>query len=227
MRNKASFIRKAPAFSAASPASVKQLTEIAEIKRVSRRAPLWGVGDRRRGVLLIRSGIVRESFAIGAHPVTLGFFGRNEVVGGEVALGFAPGGAAEAYEDCVALQFPARALRAILDEDPGLGLGLAKVEIERRLELQHRLAMIAHRTAAQRLASCFLQLARRFGVRDSRGTIVNLRLTHREMAGLIGATRETVSFSITDLRQKKLIETEGKRVVLLDRPGLTNLASAG
>jgi len=225
MRNKASFIRKAPAFSGASPASVKQLAEIAEIKRVSRRAPLWAVGDRRRGVLLIRSGIVRESFALGTHPVTLGFFGRNEVVGGEVALGYPPGGAAEAYEDCVALQFPARALRAILDEDPGLGLGLAKVEIEKRLELQQRLAMIAHRTAAQRLASCFLQLALRFGVRDSRGTIVNLRLTHREMAGLIGATRETVSFSITDLRQKKLIETEGKRVVLLDPSGLTRMAS--
>ncbi|MCA9299295.1 MAG: winged helix-turn-helix domain-containing protein [Phycisphaerales bacterium] len=57
--------------------------------------------------------------------------------------------------------------------------------------------------------------------------MVNLRLTHKEMAAWIGATRETVSFAVTDLRREGLIETEGKRVVLLDRPALTRLAGGG
>ena len=61
-----------------------------------------------------------------------------------------------------------------------------------------------------------------FGVRDARGTI-NLKLTHREMAYLIGATRETVSFAILDLRKSKLLLTEGRRVILLDLAALKHL----
>ncbi|MEZ4316564.1 MAG: Crp/Fnr family transcriptional regulator [Myxococcota bacterium] len=227
MRNKASFIRKAPCFQGADAASIQELAEVTEVKRVARRAPLWVAGDRRRVLVLVRSGIIRETAQISDHVVTLGFFGRNELVGGEVAFGFAPGGSAEAYEDSVVLQFPARTVRTLLERDPGIASSLARGETERRFEIQQRMGMVAHRTAPQRLASCFLALAKRFGVRDSRGTIVNLRLTHKEMASYIGATRETVSFAVTDMRREGLIETEGKRVVLLDRPALTALSAGG
>ena len=53
--------------------------------------------------------------------------------------------------------------------------------------------------------------------------IVNLKLTHKEIASLIGATRETVSFAILDLRKDGLILTEGKRVILLDEARLKTL----
>lgn len=227
MRNKTAFLRKVPSLQGASPASLQQLADAAELKRLARRAPLWAAGERRRVLVIVRSGIIRESAQIGENAVTLGFFGKNEVVGTEVAFGFAPAGAAEAYEDTVVLQLPARLVKTLVDTDPMVAAGLARVETERRFEMQQRFGMVAHRTASQRLAACFLQLGRSFGVRDSRGTIVNLRLTHKEMAAWIGATRETVSFAVTDLRREGLIETEGKRVVLLDRPALTRLAGGG
>ena len=53
------------------------------------------------------------------------------------------------------------------------------------------------------LASLLLELTEDFGVRDSRGVIINLKLTHKEMAALIGATRETVSFAILEDRKFK------------------------
>jgi CRP/FNR family transcriptional regulator len=71
-----------------------------------------------------------------------------------------------------------------------------------------------------------IELSDTFGVRDGRGTIVNLKLTHKEMAGLIGSTRETVSFAILDLRKSGLLATEGKRVILLDEPALRELMAA-
>jgi CRP/FNR family transcriptional regulator len=67
-------------------------------------------------------------------------------------------------------------------------------------------------------------LAPEFGVRDSRGVIVNLKLTHREMASLIGATRETVSFAILDMRRDGLIQTESKRVIIADEEALAKVA---
>ena len=82
------------------------------------------------------------------------------------------------------------------------------------------------RSAHSRLASLFLELSKTFGVRDSRGVIINLKLTHKEIASLIGATRETVSFAMIDLRKDQLIESEGKRVILIDEPGLIRLRDA-
>lgn len=224
MRNKAAFLKRAAPFNAASPNTLKELAAAAEPKRVARRAPLWGWGDRAAAAL-VRSGIVRESMGWGERPLTLGFFGRGDLVGGEVAFGLPSGGAAEAYEDCTVIELPGDALRAAVESDSALAAAMARLESERRVALQERLAMVAHRTAPQRLASIFLDLGGRFGVKDSRGTIVNIRLTHREMAGLIGATRETVSFAVTDLRRQGFIETDGKRVVLLDRRALTRMAA--
>jgi CRP/FNR family transcriptional regulator len=70
----------------------------------------------------------------------------------------------------------------------------------------------------------FLDLADRFGVRDSRGVIVDVRLTHREMASLIGATRETVSVAIVELRNAGHIATEARRVIVVDERALREIA---
>ena len=41
----------------------------------------------------------------------------------------------------------------------------------------------------------------------------------------LGATRETVSFAILDLRKDGVIQTEGKRVILLDEDALNALVT--
>ena len=53
--------------------------------------------------------------------------------------------------------------------------------------------------------------------------ILNLKLTHREMASIIGASRETVSFAILDLRKRGTIQADGKRVVLVDMDAIQAL----
>ena len=113
-------------------------------------------------------------------------------------------------------------LRIMMRNAP-LAMKMMKLVGERRRQLENRVENLLFRSAHARLAALFLELQHSFGVRDSRGVIINLKLTHREIASLIGATRETVSFAILDLRRDNLILTEGKRVILLDEPGLRKL----
>jgi CRP/FNR family transcriptional regulator len=49
-------------------------------------------------------------------------------------------------------------------------------------------------------------------------------MTHEEMAHRIGASRETVTRLLTDLRRKQLIRLDGPTLVIRDRPGLEALA---
>jgi CRP/FNR family transcriptional regulator len=223
MRNKSSVIRKCPPFVGASAASIRRLSDHAEVRKVARRAPLWSNAERASYIAVVRSGVLRESLQLGEQAMTLRFCGRGDVVNLEAGFAIGPDAQVDAYEDSVVLQIPTAIFQGVVEQDASIARASAKLEAERRQQVQTRLAMVAYRTAVQRLASCLLHLGARFGVRDSRGTIVNLRVTHKELAAYIGATRETVSFAVTDLRRDGLIQTEGKRVILLDSAALKRL----
>jgi len=53
---------------------------------------------------------------------------------------------------------------------------------------------------------------------------VALKITHQEMANLIGSTRETVSLTLSQFKRKGLIRTDGRKVIIADREGLKALA---
>lgn len=130
---------------------------------------------------------------------------------------------AEAYEDASLVAIGKDDFVRVMMRHPPMALRMIKLVGERRQRLENRVESLLFRSAHARLAGLFLDLAQSFGVRDSRGVIINLKLTHKEIASLIGATRETVSFAILDLRADGLVVSEGKRVILVDEPRLKAL----
>jgi CRP/FNR family cyclic AMP-dependent transcriptional regulator len=53
---------------------------------------------------------------------------------------------------------------------------------------------------------------------------VHATMTHEEMAQRIGASRETVTRLLSNLRKKRLIRLDGPTLVIRDRNGLKSLA---
>jgi CRP/FNR family transcriptional regulator len=201
------------------------LEHVSQSHDVRRRAVLWEPGAHASSVWFVRSGIVKLSKeSEEGRELTLGFFTKDQLFGELAVVSDAPHDTrCEAYEDALLLEVPKDDFVRVMMRAPGLALRLVRLVGERRQRLENRVESLLFKSAHARLAGLFLDLAQDFGVRDSRGVIVNLKLTHREIASLIGATRETVSFAILDLRRDKLVETEGKRVILLDLTRLREL----
>jgi CRP/FNR family transcriptional regulator len=63
------------------------------------------------------------------------------------------------------------------------------------------------------------------GHNGDREVRVRTVLTHEEMAQMIGASRETVTRVLSDLKKRQLIRLEGSTLVIRDRIGLEELAS--
>jgi CRP/FNR family cyclic AMP-dependent transcriptional regulator len=61
-------------------------------------------------------------------------------------------------------------------------------------------------------------------VEDARGTLVAIKITHQEMANLIGSTRETVSLTLSQFKKSGLITMDGRKVIVTDFDGLKALA---
>ncbi|GAA3655227.1 Crp/Fnr family transcriptional regulator [Nonomuraea antimicrobica] len=75
-----------------------------------------------------------------------------------------------------------------------------------------------------RVATRLLELADRFGEHTTSGVRVALPLSQDELAGWTGASREAVSKALRTLRDRGLIETGRRRVVIHDLEGLRKRA---
>jgi CRP/FNR family transcriptional regulator, cyclic AMP receptor protein len=65
-----------------------------------------------------------------------------------------------------------------------------------------------------RLAEELLQLGAKFGARDARGTILNVRVTRSDLADLIGASRQLVTELLRDFELCGAIERDRHRLIL-------------
>ncbi|GAA3308369.1 hypothetical protein GCM10020219_009520 [Nonomuraea dietziae] len=74
------------------------------------------------------------------------------------------------------------------------------------------------------MATRLVELAERYGEQTSTGLRVALPLSQDELAGWTGASREAVSKALRTLRDRGLIETGRRRVVVHDLDGLRRRA---
>lgn len=94
-------------------------------------------------------------------------------------------------------------------------LQLVAILCRRLREAQLVLKAIALPDAEQRLRSILNHLSLLHGVRDDRGTVIALRLTHKELAGYTSVSRETVTRLLHRLAEEGDLEMLENRTILL------------
>ena len=112
---------------------------------------------------------------------------------------------------------------AMLEEHPRLARQFVVVLAERLRVANRLVATTTSQDARARVASLLLYLADRFGEPSDGGTRINLRLTHQEMANMIGTTRETVNRALNRFWDDRLVDRRSPQLVLTDLNGLRAL----
>jgi CRP/FNR family transcriptional regulator len=70
-----------------------------------------------------------------------------------------------------------------------------------------------------------LNLSERFGETNESGTVLDLRLTHQDLANMIASTREAVSKVMSEFQRDGSIEVQNRKIVLLNKSALAERAS--
>jgi CRP/FNR family transcriptional regulator len=73
---------------------------------------------------------------------------------------------------------------------------------------------LAYARIADRIEHLYRKLAQEHGVAVPGGTKIALRLTHADVASLVGSTRETVSVEIAKLVEMGRLRLEGRSVIV-------------
>ncbi len=132
---------------------------------------------------------------------------------------------AEAMEDTLLCMMQRDNFDRLIRLIPALSIRIIKFTGFRLKKIQNRLVDMLYCSVKVRLAKTFLNLADEFGVPKPDGLVINLKLTHNDLASLIASTRETVSAAIKEFRNQELIECKNHCFVLLNEERLAKLAN--
>jgi CRP/FNR family transcriptional regulator len=77
-----------------------------------------------------------------------------------------------------------------------------------------RMEYMVFGSAYQKVASILVICAERFGLAKNHGIIIRVPLTHKDVANLIGLTRETTSVELKKLENARIISKKGRHIVV-------------
>jgi CRP/FNR family transcriptional regulator len=152
-----------------------------------------------------------------------GVFGKLNLVEGRWQDVFA-----EAVSDVRVASVQKAALERVVKMQPEFALKLFSSFSERLRQSDEVIESLLHREVSTRLATLLLNLSERFGVDSngsSGGVLLDVRLTHQDLANMIASTREAVSKVMSELQREGIIETRNRRVIILNREVLSEHAS--
>jgi CRP-like cAMP-binding protein len=190
------------------------------------RQVIYLPGDRAQGVHFLASGRIKISKVTrDGKELTLAYRSEGDFFGEPCLLDGGPREEmAEAMDASTTVEITRELLDNLLKTDGTAAYKFARALIARRKDLETRVEQLIFKDVGAKLAELLLNLGHEHGISDERGLIVGLKITHQEMANLIGSTRETVSLTLSQFKRKGLIQTDGRRVILSDPEGLRALA---
>ncbi|MBI4100756.1 Crp/Fnr family transcriptional regulator [Candidatus Microgenomates bacterium] len=98
--------------------------------------------------------------------------------------------------------------------------------------LLERMEYLVFGNAHQKVASILAICAQRFGRQEGGKTKISVPLTHKDIAALIGFTRETVSLEMKKLEKKGIISRRGQLILVknskkLEDESILNTTASG
>lgn len=135
---------------------------------------------------------------------------------------------AQAMELTIVRAMPLGTLRELAQSDPRLSTKLYEALSRELIAARELLFTVSQRTAAERIAAFLLALSRRAERRGENPNEFVLPMTRMDIADFLGLTIETVSRSLTKLRQDGVIDLEQCILVNITKPeALAQLAQGG
>jgi CRP/FNR family transcriptional regulator, global nitrogen regulator len=150
-----------------------------------------------------------------------GVFGKLSLAEGRLQDVFA-----EAVTDARVVGVQKSILTEVVRRHPGFAMKLFFSFTERLRQSDEVIESLLHREVSVRLATLLLNLSDRFGEDNGAGTVLDVHLTHQDLANMIASTREAVSKVMSEFQREGLVRVQNRRVTILNKEALAERASS-
>ncbi len=210
-----------------SPPVLRAMDEVSRHTIMPAGALLFVEGQTPRGVYVVCSGKVKLYTTSKDGKVLI----LKQAEAGEV-LGLSAAISGTNYEMTAETALPSQLnfigrqdFMALLQTHSEVGVHIA-LSLSREFQSAYRDIhdLVLARTSSGKLARLLLSSCAGSAVTQSQELHLRSVMTHEEMAQRIGASRETVTRLLSDLKKKRLIRLDGANLVIRNRMGLEALA---
>jgi CRP/FNR family transcriptional regulator len=219
-----SVITETDLFQGIAQADLDGIVRLFTERKYPKGATIFERGDRGEALYVVREGLVKLASHSGRGTVTILHLLPPGAIFGEILLSEERRAfTALAETDALVSVLPKQGLVHLLSAIPAFSMNFIRLLSRRLAKVEMEFAGFGHTWSYHRLAKVLLKLGAELGVKTPKGISLPPRLTHEELADLIGTTRETVTTQLGRFRRMGLIRREG-RVLLLNETGLRKLA---
>jgi CRP/FNR family transcriptional regulator len=220
--NIAETLAQAGLFTGLSEAELNFLAQHAVPRKFSAGELVFNEGDPCAGMYVVQTGHVRIfKTSAGGREQVLSIDGP----GGSIAeLPVFDGGnypaSVSAVDDATLLFISKQDFHALCMTHPQVALKVLRVVGARLRNLVGIIEELSFTTVRHRLAAYLARTARHEGTKVTGGIEITLPGSNQELAAQIGTVRELVSRNMSRFQSEKLIQIDGRRVVITNLEGL-------
>lgn len=179
-------------------------------------------GDQHSGIFLIEDGRVRTYYAgPSGREITLAYWTPGHFIGGPEVFG---GGlhmwSATADVQSRLSYLPGAKIRYLAETNPAIALALIDGLVAKGKCYSALVQMLGTRSVTERLAQLLLILAEVEGRSDGSRLIVDRRITHEQLASIVGSTRQWVTSTLAKFQKRGHVVVDRNLIVIEDPDGL-------
>lgn len=176
-------------------------------------------GDTPQGVYLIKKGYVRlYSISENGEELTLIIFKPNDFFPLMWAINNTENTEyLEAMTSVEIWRSPKDKFLEFIKTNPDVFFELTSRILVRLGGLLERMQYLVFGSAYEKVASILLICVERFGKKEGKHTVIQVPLTHSDIARLIGVARETASIEMKKMERKRLIAYRGRLLIVKNK----------
>jgi len=184
--------------------------------KVKRRQTIFYEGEASDRVFVLLSGVAKLSLLNREERVLVGLVGPGEVFGVSSLLPHATRPfRCDAFSDCVVgVGRPATFVGLMLGVPLDRFSRTLDVTVGRWWAMLQRYTSFVGLSVRERLAEALLELGAKFGAEDARGVLLTLKLTHADLAELVGASRQRTTEQLIEFENQRMIIRDGRRLII-------------
>jgi CRP/FNR family transcriptional regulator len=214
-----------PLFNGLPEDQIAAIKKIAVEKHINKGEIIVSEGDEGEGFFVIAEGRVKVfKVSTEGKEQILHIFGPGQPFGEvPVFTGQRFPANAQAIDKTRVLFFPRASFVNLISANPSLALNMLAIMSKKLRQFAVQIENLSLKEMPARLASYLVFLADEQNKDDS----VTLKISKGQLASILGTIPETLSRVFAKLSGQKLINVEGKKITLLNRRGLEDLAEYG
>jgi CRP-like cAMP-binding protein len=219
MTEKLWYLKHCDLFERLSPKELERLESRCRAKSFPRNTPVYLPIDEAHSVFLLAAGRVKICHGTpDGKQAILALIEPGELFG-ELAMfdSAARDEYAETIEPSTVVMIPRDEMQRLIQEHPVVSMALTRLMGLRRQKIERRLKNLLYLSNRDRLTHLLLELAEQYGERTREGVRLRIRLSHQDLASVIGSTRETVTVVLGELQAEGLISV-GRRKIVIRQP---------